>query len=47
MELQCYLRFCEYGLGYLIGKLQLKQPIMPTASRQTQIACLQGPFEFT
>jgi uncharacterized protein (DUF885 family) len=26
-ELQCYLRFTGYGLGYLIGKLQMDQLI--------------------
>lgn len=33
-ELQCYLRFCGYGLGYLIGKLQLEQLIADYADRK-------------
>ena len=33
-ELQCYLRFCGYGLGYLIGKLQLEQLIADYADKK-------------
>ena len=33
-ELQCYLRFPGYGLGYLIGKLQLEQLIADYADQQ-------------
>ena len=33
-ELQCYLRFPGYGLGYLIGKLQLEQLIADYADKK-------------